>query len=106
MNVIAFALAFAAAGLILWRAACVVNDLHRPLHPRPGWHFLGLGLSYVTLGVSGVAGALSLLGWPPHEAPLLGLLAASAGLILFDRRRRPRKNWHGMTVDTLHHPQE
>lgn len=108
MNVIAFALAATAAALILWRAACVLNRLHRPHHPRPGWHFLGFGLSYVALGVSATAGAFSLLGWPDHEAPLLGLLAASAGLIVFDRRARPRQDHHaaGMRVETLHHPAE
>ena len=107
-HLLACLLAAACAGLILWRAAGVLNRLHRPHHPRPSWHFLGFGLSYVALAISAVAGAMSLTGWPAHEAPLLGLLLASAGLIAFDRRARPRQDYHapGMTVETLHHPAE
>lgn len=101
-------LAVACAGLILWRALGVLNRLHHRSHHKPQWHFLCFGASYITLAASAVAGAMSLAGWPDHEAPLLGLLLASAGLILFDRRARPRADHHaaGMRVETLHHPRE
>ncbi|MFI0609837.1 MAG: hypothetical protein ACH37Z_18330 [Anaerolineae bacterium] len=102
----ALLLAMACAAVVLWRAMQVINSLHHRSHARGQWHFLGFGLSYVTLAVSAVAGAMSLAGWPDHEAPLLGLLAASAGLIAFDRRARARLDHHapGIAVETLHHP--
>jgi len=109
MTPVACLLAAACALVILWRALGVLNRLHHRTHARPSWHFVGFGLSYVTLAVGGVAGALSLAaGWPEHEWPVLLLLLASAGLIAFDRRARPRQDHHapGMTVETLHHPAE
>lgn len=96
-------LAAACAAVILWRALVILNRTHHRSHARGRAHFLGFGLSYVALGVSAVAAAMSLTGWPGHEGPLLGLLLASAGLILFDRRR-PREDRHGMAIETLRHP--
>lgn len=90
-------LATIACAVVVVRSVGVVNKMaHRERGSQPLWAWLGFGISYATLAASSV-GAM-LMVWA--QAPQLGyvpLLLASAGLILFDRRR-PAKALPGPAV--------
>lgn len=80
-------IALAALAVILVRVICVLDGLHWRDRTIPAWQFIGFGLSYILL-----AGAAAIVCIGIHERQAdpsdWMFLAASAGLILFDRRRR------------------
>lgn len=79
-----------AVGLVLvitWRCLTVLRGMY---HRQAGCHyfqFLAFGLSYVTLAVSAI-GAAIIVAQGDFNLSHLGFLFSSAGLILFDRRKR------------------
>lgn len=81
-----------AAGLVLvitWRCLTVLRGMH---HRKAGCsylQFLAFGLSYVALAVSAI-GAAIIVAQGDFNLSHLGFLFSSAGLILFDRRKRAK----------------
>lgn len=82
--------AFLMAATIMVRAICVIYHAYYKTHPRSKLHFAGFGYSYVALG----AAAATALAYVFTNHFVYGqwavwlFLAASAGMILFDRRPR------------------
>lgn len=84
------ALTIVAAVLVLvigMRCLRVIRGMHHRPEGCPYWKFLGFGVSYVVLAVSAI-GAAIVIGQGQFNLSNLGFLVSSAGLILFDRRRR------------------
>lgn len=75
--------------VIVVRCVCVLYHTHWTRHPRRAWHWVGFGYSYVLLAAASVAGTIGVVAGDAVwiRGAVLGLLAASAGLIAFDRRR-------------------
>lgn len=86
--------AVACAFVIFFRALIVIMGMHP--NQRKGCYaaWLGFVFAYALLGVSALGSALAVCSTPPRAenwqqwAGHLTWLHASAGLILFDRRRR------------------
>ena len=83
------ALTALAAVVVIFRSVCTINRLHWTTHGHGYAHFLGFGLSYVVLAVGAALAAIDALHGALSLAGIL-LLLASAGLILFDKRKARR----------------
>lgn len=84
-------LVIASSMVVMIRAVCIINKLHWTTFGKTYWHFLAFGSSYVALAV----GSLLALVQALHgvvEMPSVLVVAASAGLILFDKRSA-RREW-------------
>lgn len=78
------------AATIMVRAICVIYHAYYKTHKRGKLHFAGFGYSYIALGAAAatalayvVTGHFAYVQWAVWL-----FLAASAGMILFDRRPR------------------
>lgn len=80
-------LAVALVLVIGWRCVSVIRSMCPRSESIPYWKFIGFGLSYVALACSSI-GAAIVIGQGQFNLSNLGFLFSSAGLILFDRRRR------------------
>ena len=108
MTVAFLLLMLAADGIILGRCLWVLNRMHPAGHTRSYGHFVAFGGSYVLLALGAAAQGLQMVAGAPPDLSDWCFCLASAGLIVFDRRARPRIDHHGdgITVETLHHPDE
>jgi hypothetical protein len=80
-------LAVALALVVGFRCLRVLRGMHHQPEGCAYWRFLGFGLSYVVLVCSSI-GAAIVIGQGQFNLSNLGFLVSSAGLILFDRRKR------------------
>ena len=78
------------AVVIMVRAICVLYHAYYKTHARGKLHFAAFGYSYVAFGAAAATALVYLLtnhsGY--GQAAIWLFLAASAGMILFDRRPR------------------
>jgi hypothetical protein len=89
-HVILMLLAALMATVVMVRAVCVIYKAYYKTHPRGNLHFALFGYSYVAFGVAAATALAYLItNDPAYSRPAVWLfLAASAGMILFDRRPR------------------
>lgn len=84
------AIACLMAAIIMVRAVCVLYHAYYKTHSRGKLHFAAFGYSYVAFGAAAATALVYLLtnhsGY--GQAAIWLFLAASAGMILFDRRHR------------------
>lgn len=93
MSALADLLTLLAVALVLvigLRCLRVIRGMHHHPEGCAYWRFLGFGVSYVVLACSSI-GAAIVIGQGQFNLSNLGFLVSSAGLILFDRRRREPK---------------
>lgn len=73
--------------IILIRAVSVINKMSLRTRQEDYWRWLGFGIAYALLAAAAAGSVLSIWG-DPVDLGAFAWLGASAGLILFDRRRR------------------
>jgi hypothetical protein len=89
MSALLIAVTILAALCVISSSVCILNRLHWTTHTRGYAHFLGYGLSHVVLAGGALLAAIDAAHGVLSLAGVIVVLA-SAGLILFDRRR-PRR---------------
>lgn len=90
MHWILSAAAIGMAAIIMVRAVCVIYHAYYKTHPRGKLHFVGFGYSYVAFGTAAATALAYLItdNFTYGKAAIWLFLAASSGMILFDRRHR------------------
>lgn len=78
------------AAVIMVRAVCVLYHAYYKTHPLGKLHFAGFGYSYVAFGAAAATALAYLLTdqLTYAKTAIWLFLAASSGMILFDRRHR------------------
>lgn len=90
------ALAWVLASIIVIRCARVLRGMDMGNRKQPYWWWLGFGLSYVA--VAGAAlGSAAHISQGQGTLSLWAILLGSAGMILFDRRRRKKIEGEALT---------
>lgn len=87
MNVLLDTLTLLTAGVVTVRCFCVIRKMQLRGRSCSYPRFLGFGVAYAVLMTAALWAAIELLQGSGGFRDLMWL-AASAGLILFDRRRR------------------
>ncbi len=84
------AAAIGMAAVIMVRAVCVLYHAYYKTHSRSKLHFAGFGYSYVAFGAAAATALAYLLTdqLTYAKTAIWLFLAASSGMILFDRRSR------------------
>lgn len=87
-NLLLMLIASLMAAIVIVRAICVLYHAYYKTHARGKLHFAGFGYSYVAFGAAAATALAYLI--TNHlaygRAAVWLFLAASAGMILFDRR--------------------
>lgn len=84
------AAAIGMAAIIMVRAVCVIYHAYYKTHPHGKLNFVGFGYSYIAFGAAAATALAYLLTdqIAYGKAAAWLFLAASSGMILFDRRSR------------------
>lgn len=81
-------LAWATALVIAWRSITVLRKLHIfEEQDRAPWYLMIFGICYAVLAISAIGSAV-VVSQADFTLSHFGFLLSSAGLIIFDRRRR------------------
>jgi multisubunit Na+/H+ antiporter MnhB subunit len=84
--------AWSAALVIAWRSVTVLRKLHVfGSRGRAWWYLMIFGICYAVLAISALGSAVA-VSQADFTLSHFGFLMGSAGLIVFDRRRRDEVN--------------